>query len=117
MDSKKRIGLAKTIVTEPKYIFYDEPTTGLDPVMSTNIENVIVRLNQVMKITSIVVSRKKSTILRTADKIFMMHNCALLDSETPDTIETTEKSNYSKFYERNRTKCLIKIIFMLDSLH
>ena len=94
---QKIIGLARAIVTEPKYIFYDEPTTGLDPVMSTNIENVIVRLNQVMKITSIVVSHQKSTILRTADKIFMMHNCALLDSETPDTIETTENPIIQNF--------------------
>jgi phospholipid/cholesterol/gamma-HCH transport system ATP-binding protein len=94
---KKRVGLARAIITEPKYIFYDEPTTGLDPVMSTNIENVIVRLNQVMNITSIVVSHQKSTILRTADKIFMVHNYALLEPETPDTIEHTTNKIIQRF--------------------
>ncbi len=99
---KKRVGLARAIVTEPKYIFYDEPTTGLDPVMSTNIENVIVRLNQVMKITSIVVSHQKSTILRTTDKIYMVHNCSLLDFETPDTIETSENEIIRSFMRGNQ---------------
>lgn len=94
---QKRVGLARAIITEPKYIFYDEPTTGLDPVMSTNIENVIVRLNQVMNITSIVVSHQKSTILRTADKIFMVHNHALLEPETPDTIEHTDNEIIQSF--------------------
>ncbi len=94
---QKRVGLARAIITEPKYIFYDEPTTGLDPVMSTIIEDVIVRLNQVMKITSIVVSHQKSTILRTTDKIFMVHNYSLLDFETPATIETSENKVIQNF--------------------
>ena len=101
---QKRVGLARAIVTEPKYIFYDEPTTGLDPVMSTNIENVIVRLNQVMKITSIVVSHQKSTILRTTDKIYMVHNCSLLDFETPDTIETSDNDVIRSFMRGNELK-------------
>ena len=100
---KKRIGLARAIVTEPKYIFYDEPTTGLDPVMSTNIEDVIVRLNQVMNITTIVVSHQKSTILRTTDKIYMVHNSALLDFETPDTIETS-KNEIIRDFMRGKQK-------------
>tara|TARA_A100001015_G_C14994960_1_gene715755 strand:+ start:273 stop:1010 length:738 start_codon:yes stop_codon:yes gene_type:complete len=98
---QKRVGLARAIITEPKYIFYDEPTTGLDPVMSTTIENVIVRLNQVMKITSIVVSHQKSTILRTTDKIFMVHNYSLLDYETPDTIETSQNKVIQNFMRGN----------------
>ena len=99
---QKRVGLARAIITEPKYIFYDEPTTGLDPVMSTTIENVIVRLNQVMKITSIVVSHQKSTILRTTNKIYMVHNNALLDFETPDTIETSENDIIRNFMRGNQ---------------
>ena len=98
---QKRVGLARAIITEPKYIFYDEPTTGLDPVMSTTIENVIVRLNQVMKITSIVVSHQKSTILRTSDKIFMVHNYSLLDYETPDTIESSQNKVFQNFMRGN----------------
>lgn len=99
---QKRVGLARAIITEPKYIFYDEPTTGLDPVMSTNIENVIVKLNQVMNITSIVVSHQKSTILRTTDKIYMIHNNSVLDFETPKTIENSENDIIRNFMKGNQ---------------
>ena len=99
---KKRIGLARAIITEPKYIFYDEPTTGLDPVMSTNIENVIVKLNQVMNITSIVVSHQKSTILRTTDKIYMIHDKSVLDFETPKTIEKSKNEIIRNFMKGNQ---------------
>ena len=94
---KKRVGLARAIVTEPKYLFFDEPTAGLDPVTTTNIENVIIRLNKVLRTTTVVVSHESSTILRTAKKIFMIHNNALLDFETPDTIKTTENSVIKHF--------------------
>lgn len=99
---QKRVGLARAIITEPKYIFYDEPTTGLDPVMSTNIENVIVKLNQVMNITSIVVSHQKSTILRTTDKIYMVHNNKVLDHESPNSIETSENDVIRNFMKGNQ---------------
>ena len=99
---QKRVGLARAIVTEPKYIFYDEPTTGLDPVMSTNIEDVIVKLNQVMNITSIVVSHQKSTILRTTDKIYMVHNNSVLDYETPTTIEKSKNDIIRNFMKGNQ---------------
>ncbi len=94
---KKRVGLARAIVTEPKYLFFDEPTAGLDPVTTTNIENVIIRLNKVLRTTTVVVSHESSTILRTAKKIFMIHNNALLDFETPDTIKTTKNSIIKHF--------------------
>ena len=94
---KKRVALGRAIITEPAYIFYDEPTTGLDPIMSTNIENVIVRLNQVMSITCIVVSHQHSTILRTTDQIYMLHNSKFLDPETPDSIKTTQNKIINQF--------------------
>ena len=94
---KKRVGLARAIVTEPKYLFFDEPTAGLDPLTTKNIENVIIRLNEVLRTTTIVVSHEKSTILRTAKKIMMIHNNALLDFETPDTINTTQNSVIKDF--------------------
>jgi phospholipid/cholesterol/gamma-HCH transport system ATP-binding protein len=94
---QKRIGLARAIVTEPAYIFYDEPTTGLDPVNSMAIEDLIIRLNKEMQMTTIVVSHQKSTILRTATKIYMINNSALLDFETPDTIKTTKNKIVRNF--------------------
>ena len=75
---QKRVGLARAIITEPKYLFFDEPTAGLDPI-TTTIENVIIRLNETLNSTTIVVSHEKSTILRTAKKIYLVHNKTLLD--------------------------------------
>ena len=70
--------------------------------MSTNIENVIVKLNQVMNITSIVVSHQKSTILRTTDKIYMVHDKSILDFETPKTIEKSKNEIIRNFMKGNQ---------------
>ncbi len=94
---RKRIGLARAIATGPKIMLYDEPTTGLDPVLSTIIEDLIVSLNKDLKVTSIVVSHQKSTILRTVDKIYMMTNGILLPYETPKTIMKSSNKDISFF--------------------
>ena len=93
---KKRIGLARAIVGEPEIILYDEPTTGLDPILSTNIEDLISKLSIKLKVTSIVITHQISTILRTADKIFMLSNGRLLDPVTPDTIYSAG-NEYERF--------------------
>ena len=93
---RKRIGLARALSGDPEVMLYDEPTTGLDPILSTNIEDLIVRLSRQLKVTSIVVTHQISTILRTADKIYMMHNGTLLDPEFPNTIMTAT-SIYGEF--------------------
>jgi len=86
---RKRIGLARTIATEPAVIMYDEPTTGLDPVLTTSIENLIVKLSKDFGITTIVVSHQKSTFTRTVDNIYMMLNGKLIEAGAPDTIENS----------------------------
>ena len=83
---KKRIGLARALATDPEIVLYDEPTTGLDPILSTNIENLMVKLSDQLHMTSIIVTHQISTILRTADKIYLLHNKKLLPPETPDTV-------------------------------
>ncbi|NDC82639.1 ATP-binding cassette domain-containing protein [bacterium] len=85
---RKRIGLARALARSPQIMLYDEPTTGLDPILSTNIENLIVKLNDQLHVTSVVVTHQISTILRTADKIYMMRDGQLLPPETPESIQT-----------------------------
>jgi phospholipid/cholesterol/gamma-HCH transport system ATP-binding protein len=93
---RKRIGLARALSGDPEIMLYDEPTTGLDPILSTNIEDLIVRLSRQLKVTSIVVTHQISTILRTADKIYMVHKGSLLAPESPDTIMSAD-SIYGEF--------------------
>ena len=65
-------GLARAIAPGPEVVLYDEPTTGLDPILSTSIEDLIVDLNNKLNITSIVVSHQKSTILFSSIQVFLV---------------------------------------------
>jgi phospholipid/cholesterol/gamma-HCH transport system ATP-binding protein len=70
---QKRTSFARAIVNDPKIILYDEPTTGLDPVMSTIIEDYMIELEKELHAASIVVTHQFSTWTRTADRIVMVH--------------------------------------------
>lgn len=71
---KKRVGLARALVTDPDYILYDEPTTGLDPIMSDSIDNLIRDLSTKLKVTSVVVTHDMYSVKNVADKVAMVHN-------------------------------------------
>lgn len=70
---KKRVGLARALVTNPKYILYDEPTTGLDPIMSDSIDNLIKELAHKLNVTSVVVTHDMYSAKNVADKVAMVH--------------------------------------------
>jgi len=71
---QKRISLARAIALDPKIILYDEPTTGLDPITSTVIEDLINKLAKQLNVTSIIVTHQLSTIFRCATRIVMLNN-------------------------------------------
>lgn len=71
---QKRTSFARAIVNDPKIILYDEPTTGLDPVMSTVIEDYMIKLKDQLHAASIVVTHQFSTWTRTAERILLMHD-------------------------------------------
>lgn len=87
---RKRVGLARALALKPKIMLYDEPTTGLDPVLSTNIEDLMVNLNRQFAVTSIVVTHQVSTIFRTADRIYLMNNGQLLQPVAPSEIDNND---------------------------
>ncbi|MBS1990003.1 MAG: ATP-binding cassette domain-containing protein [Cyanobacteria bacterium SZAS LIN-3] len=70
---QKRTSFARAIVNDPRIILYDEPTTGLDPVMSTVIEDYMIELGQKLRPASIVVTHQYSTWSRTTDRVLLMH--------------------------------------------
>lgn len=70
---RKRVGLARGIAARPRYLLYDEPTTGLDPVTTTVIDRLILRMRQELGITSIVVTHDMGSAFRVADRIGMLH--------------------------------------------
>lgn len=80
---RKRVSFAQAIIGEPDVLLYDEPTTGLDPVMSTMIENVIIKLRKELQITSIIVTHQPSTIFRASERIVMLDKGKIIEVGTP----------------------------------
>jgi phospholipid/cholesterol/gamma-HCH transport system ATP-binding protein len=80
---RKRVGLARAIVLDPEIILYDEPTTGLDPVMSGAIDELIVETQQRLNGTSIIISHDIRATLRIANKVAMLHDGRIVAEGTP----------------------------------
>lgn len=70
---RKRVGLARTIVSRPAYLLYDEPTTGLDPIATDSINHLIRRLQKRLQVTSVVVTHDMKTAFHTADHVAFLH--------------------------------------------
>lgn len=98
---QKRVGLARAIINNPKYLLFDEPTTGLDPVLSTNIENLIVRISDELNTTAIIVTHQISTIMRTSDMIYYLDKGVLCEPETPKTIMNSSNPIIASFISGN----------------
>lgn len=71
---KKRVALARALITNPDYILYDEPTTGLDPIMADSIDKLIKDLADKLNVTSIVVTHDMYSVKNVANKVAMMHD-------------------------------------------
>lgn len=96
---KKRAGLARAIAYQPKYIFYDEPTTGLDPIMSDVISDLIINLRQHLKITSVVVTHDMKSAYKIADRIIMLYKGEVIFSGTPEETKSTDNPVVRQFVE------------------
>ncbi|MDR1195111.1 MAG: ABC transporter ATP-binding protein [Endomicrobium sp.] len=96
---KKRAGLARAIAYQPKYIFYDEPTTGLDPIMSDVISDLIINLREHLKVTSIVVTHDMKSAYKIADRIIMLYQGKIIFSGTPEETKNTDNPVVRQFIE------------------
>ena len=94
---KKRVGLARAIAMDPEIILYDEPTTGLDPIMSDTINELIVSLQQKLKITSVVVTHDMKSAYHIGDKIAMMYDGKIIEEGTPAEIQNTNNATVRQF--------------------
>jgi len=97
---KKRVALARVLVTNPDYILYDEPTTGLDPVMSDAIDDLIKSLNEKLKVTSIIVTHDMFSVKNTADIIAMMFEGKIYFSGTAQELVDSNDLVVQKFIQR-----------------
>ncbi len=83
---RKRVGLARAIVYQPEIILYDEPTTGLDPVVSDSIDKLILRICERLNVTTVVVTHDMRSVRRVSKRIFMMHKGKIYATGTPEEI-------------------------------
>lgn len=81
---KKRVALARTIAVEPEVILYDEPTTGLDPITIRRINGLILRLQERLGVTSVVVTHDMDTVFTVTDRLALVHNKRIAFTGTPD---------------------------------
>jgi phospholipid/cholesterol/gamma-HCH transport system ATP-binding protein len=81
---RKRVGLARALVYQPEIVLYDEPTTGLDPVMSDSIDQLIMRVCERFKVTCVVVTHDMRSARRVGQRILMLHLGRIHASGTPE---------------------------------
>ena len=95
----KRAGLARAIATKPKYLLYDEPTTGLDPVTVTVIDRLIVRMREELGVTGIVVTHDIESAYRISDRIAMLYDGRIRICGTVDEIKESDDLLLRSFLE------------------
>lgn len=96
---RKRVGLARAIVYKPEVILYDEPTTGLDPIVADSIDLLIMRICQRLKVTSIAVTHDMRSASRIGQRILMLHEGRIYVSGTPQEIFNSTDPIVSRFVQ------------------
>jgi phospholipid/cholesterol/gamma-HCH transport system ATP-binding protein len=94
---RKRVGLARTIVSRPACILYDEPTTGLDPIASDSINHLIRRLQKKLSVTSVVVTHDMKTAFHTADQITYLYEGRIYFDGTVDALRNSTDPTIQDF--------------------
>ena len=94
---KKRVGLARAIAMDPEIVLYDEPTTGVDPIMGAAVNELIIELHDKLKITSIAVTHDMASAYKIADKMAMLYDGKIIEVGTPEEIKNTENPIVRQF--------------------
>lgn len=96
---RKRVGLARAIVYQPEIVLYDEPTTGLDPIVSDSIDQLILRVRDRLKVTSVVVTHDMRSARRLGQRILMLHQKTIYTTGTPEEIFNSKDPVVRQFVE------------------
>ena len=80
---RKRVGLARAIIYRPEIVLYDEPTTGLDPVVADSIDQLIVRVCERLKVTSVVVTHDMRSVRTVGQRVLMLHQGSIYATGSP----------------------------------
>jgi phospholipid/cholesterol/gamma-HCH transport system ATP-binding protein len=106
---RKRVGLARALVLEPEILMYDEPTTGLDPLATRNVDEMIIDACQRYKVTSVVISHDMASVFRIADRIAMLHNKKILAAGSAKDIAQSEDPFIYEFLHASGVSAIAKL--------
>ena len=100
---KKRIGIARAIAIRPSYLFYDEPTTGLDPIMTDSINRLILKIQRLSQITSVIITHELRTVYDISDRVIMLNNGTIQFDGTPKELDLSDDIIVKQFIKGDST--------------
>jgi len=106
---RKRVGLARAIVYEPQIVLYDEPTTGLDPIVSDSIDKLMIRVRDHLNVTSIVVTHDMRSARRVGNRVLMLHEKKIYANAAPEEFFASPDAVVRQFVDgvADAKECLI----------
>ena len=96
---RKRVGFARAIAAQPKYLLYDEPTTGLDPVTSAVIDQLMIKMGDELGVTGVVITHDMKSAFRISDRVAMLYDGRIRFEGTPAEVQATEDPVVKGFIE------------------
>ena len=100
---KKRVGIARAIAIKPAYLFYDEPTTGLDPVMTDSINRLILKFQNTEEVTSVIITHEMRTVYDVSDRVLLLHDGKIRFDGSPEEIKNVDDLVVQQFITGNST--------------
>jgi phospholipid/cholesterol/gamma-HCH transport system ATP-binding protein len=96
---RKRVGLARAIIYEPQIVLYDEPTTGLDPIVSDSIDKLMMRVHEHLKVTTVVVTHDMRTARRVGQHVLMLHDKKIYANCAPESLFASQDPIVRQFID------------------
>jgi len=96
---RKRVAIARALVTEPEIVFFDEPTTGLDPILVNTIHHLIVELHRKFRFTAVMVSHEIPEIFGIADRVAMLHEGRIVETGAAAAIQSSQNPVVKQFIQ------------------
>jgi phospholipid/cholesterol/gamma-HCH transport system ATP-binding protein len=102
---RKRVGIARAIIGKPDCVLYDEPTAGLDPIVTDVIDLMIQRLQKRFQVTSIVITHDMGSVFKIADRVAMLKNGVIYFIGTPDELKQSPDPEIQNFIAGRSGMC------------
>ena len=94
---RKRVGLARAIIRDPKIVLYDEPTTGLDPLTTESVDDMIIGAREKLGVTSVVISHDIGSSFHIGDVVAMLHDGRIVEMGPPEKLRHTQEPHTKHF--------------------